>query len=218
MPATACPTRPRAGRTAQALLAALAALALALAVAQPGLYGPEAPSGAAWLRVVNVAAPGGIGVRVADDATVVLPLGGATRYVQVTAGDVLVDVGGEPIVVAVGPETFTTVAATAAGLVVVTDPALRDASRGLLGLMNLTTHEALDLRVPDGGRVVAAVPPLAHAALAVARATSALLVTDGERVLLRLGPHTFERGVAYVVIVFDTADGLAARLLASAAD
>jgi len=218
MPATACPTRPRTGRAAQALLAALAALALSLAVAQPGLYGPEAPSDTAWVRVVNVAAPGGIGVRLADDATVVLPLGGATRYVQVASGDVRVDVGGEPIVVAVEPETFTTVAATAAGLVVVTDPALRDASRGLLGLMNLTTHEALDLRVPDGGRVVAAVPPLAHAALAVARATSALLVTDGERVLLRLEPHTFERGVAYVVIVFDTADGLAARLLASAAD
>jgi hypothetical protein len=208
--------RPTAGR----VLAVVAAFVLALtsAAAQPGLYGPEAPQDAAWVRVLNAAATGGVAVRVADHTTVVLPLGGATHYALVPAGNVRVDVGGVELQVEVAPESFTTVAATVDGPVAIADPVLRDVSRGLLGLMNLTDHETLDLRVPDGTAVVADVPPLTHEALAVARATTGLLVTDGDRTVAMLAPHAFERGVAYVVVVFDVGDGPAATLVASAAE
>lgn len=203
-------------------LGVVAAWALALsfgwAPAQPGLYGPEAPQDAAWVRVFNAAAPGGIAVRVADRTTVVLPLGGATRYARVPAGRVRVDVGGAELQLEVAPESFVTVAATGDGPVPIADPALRDVSRGLLGLMNLTASEALDLRAPDGTPVVAAVPPLTHEALAVASATTGLLVTDGDRTVATLEPHPFERGVAYVVVVYDHGEGPTVALLASAAD
>lgn len=189
-----------------------------MAAAQPGLYGPEAPQDAAWVRVVNVVAAGGIAVRVADQATVVLPAGGATRYVNVPAGQVRIDVGGTELLHTALPESFTTIAATVDGPVPITDPPLRDVSRGLLGLMNLTGREALDLRAPDGTPVVAAVPPLAHQALAIARATTGLLVTDGDLTIASLEPQPFERGVAYVVVVYDLGEGPVATLVASTAD
>jgi hypothetical protein len=213
-------TTPRQGSTPSrrpALLAASLLLAWASVAAQPGLYGPEAPADAAWVRVVNAAAPGGMAVRVADAATVVLAWGGATRYWQVGPGSVTVDVGGSQFDLEVGPESFTTVAATQAGPVVVADPALRDASRGLLGLLNLTDRP-LTLRVPDGTVVVGDVPPGGHDALAVAAATTGLLITDGDEVLLRLEPRAFERGVAHAVVVFVGPDRLHAEVVSTVAD
>ena len=160
---------PRSRLTATLAIAAL--LACGAAAAQPGLYGPEAPGDAAWVRVVNAAAQGGMAVRVADAATVVLRWGGATRYWQVAPGRVTVDVGGMQLDVDVGPESFTTVAATPGGPVTVADPALRDVSRGLLGLLNLTDRP-LTLRAPDGTVVVGEVPPGGHDALVVSHATT----------------------------------------------
>ncbi|MBW6454373.1 MAG: alginate O-acetyltransferase AlgF [Trueperaceae bacterium] len=214
--ARASRARPAAGLGA--LAACALALILASAAAQPGLYGPEAPQDAAWVRVLNAVASGGVAVRVADHTTVVLPLGGATRYARVPAGRVRVDVGGEELQLEVHQESFTTVAATVDGPVAIADPALRDVSRGLLGLMNLTGLEALDLRAPDGTPVVAGVPRLTHQALAVARATTGLVVTAGGDTVVTLEPQAFERGVAYAVAVFDLGDGPVAALLATAAE
>jgi hypothetical protein len=185
--------------------------------AQPGLYGPEAPADAAWVRVVNAAAPGGMAVRVADAAAVVLPWGGASRYWQVKPGRVTVDVGGTQFDLEVGPESFTTIAATPDGPLAVADPALRDASRGLLGLLNLTDRK-LTLRVPDGTAVVADVPPGSHDALAVAQATTGLLITDGDEVLARLEPREFARGIAHAVVVFVGPEGLRAEVVSTVAD
>lgn len=201
-----------------AVLALAALLTWTTSLAQGGLYGPEAPLDAAWVRVVNAASAGGMAVRVADAPTLVLPLGGATRYIQVAPGEVDLDVGGTHLVIEVGPESFTTVAATPDDIVVIEDPALRDASRGLLGLLNLTDRPALTLRVPDGTVVVGDVPAGGHDALPVAQATTALVITDGDEVLERIEAQAFSRGVAYVVIVFDGPDGLRAELLSTGAD
>ena len=202
-------------------LAALAALVLGAAQvgsAQGGLYGPEAPVDAAWVRVVNADAVGGVGVRIADGGTRVLALFDATRYALVDPGPVRLDVGGDVVTLEVGPESFTTVAATAGGPVVVPDPALRDISRGLLGLVNLTDRAGLDLQVPDGPTVVAAVPPGAHDAIAVAEATTELVVADGGVAVARLEARTFERGVAYAVVAVETVDGLVAFVLTAASE
>ena len=191
---------------------------VALAQAQPDLYGPEAPADVGWVRVVNGAVPGGVAVRVGDAQTVVLGLGDATRYARIDGGSVEIDVGGERTVVDVEPEDFLSVAATSTGVVVVRDPGLRDVSRGLLGLLNLTDRPALDLRVPDGNAVVSGVPPAAHDALAVAEATTALLITAGDEVLARLEPQTYERGVAYTVVVTETDAGVEAFLLRASSE
>ncbi len=190
----------------------------ALGHAQPDLYGPEAPADVGWVRVVNGAVAGGVAVRVGEAQTIVLGLGDATRYARVEGGRVMVDVGGERVEVEVEPEAFLSVATTPTGVVVVRDPGLRDVSRGLLGLLNLTDRPALDLRVPDGNPVVAGVPPAAHDALAVAGATTALLVTAGDEVLARLEPQTFERGVAYTVVVTETGADVEAFVLRASSE
>jgi alginate O-acetyltransferase complex protein AlgF len=197
---------------------AAALLLWGVAAAQPGLYGPEAPSGAAWVRIVNAAAPGGIAVRVGDGATVVVPYGHATRYHQVPPGAVALDLGGTHLDLEVEPASFTTVAITPAGPATIVDPALRDVSRGLLGLLNLTDRPLLDLRVPDGTTVVADVGPGTHEALVVAQASTELLVTEGDRVVARIPERLYARGVAYAVVVVDTPDGPLARVVSSAAD
>ena len=199
-------------------LAVVALFACAAAWGQPGLYGPEAPLDAAWVRILNAEAPGGMAMRVGDAATVVVALGAATRYVQVAPGAVRLDVGGVAVRIEVEPESFTTVSATRAGPIVVPDPVLRDISRGLLGLMNLTDRAALDLRAPDGTPVVEGVSPGEHRAFAVTAATTELLVTAGGESIARLAERTYERGVAYAYVVFDVGEGPVVRLLSSAAD
>jgi alginate O-acetyltransferase complex protein AlgF len=212
------PLRPRRRRALALALPVLLTLASLIGSAQGGLYGPEAPVDAAWVRVVNAGADGGVAVRIADGGARVLALHEATRYALVAPGQVLVDVGGDAVTLDVGPESFTTVAATQGGVVVVADPALRDISRGLLGLANLTDRAGLDLQVPDGPSVVAAVPPGMHDAIAVAEATTELVVVDDGAVVARLEVRTFERGVAYVVVAVETADGVVAFVLTAAGE
>lgn len=208
---------PRPHRHAALALLALF-VSLSIGTAHAGLYGPEAPVDAAWVRVVNVGADGGIAVQIADGSAQVLALHHATRYTLVDPGPVRVDVGGDVQTVEVGPESFTTVVATGDGTVVVADPALRDISRGLLGLLNLTDRAALDLAVPDGAVVVGGVPPGAHEAIAVAEATTELAVVEDGVELARLEARTVERGVAYVVVVVDTAEGVVAFVLTAAGE
>lgn len=208
----------RRGALALALPTLLALASLPLASAQVGstlsdLYGPEAPFDAAWVRVVDAGADGDVAVRIDDGGTQVLTLYQATRYARVDPGPVRVEVGGDVVALEVGPESFTTVAATADGLVVVPDPALRDVSRGLLGLVNLTDRAGLDLQVPDGPVVVGAVPPGAHAAIAVAEASTELVVVADGAVVARLEARSYARGVAYAVVAVDTADGIVAFVL-----
>ena len=208
----------RRGLLALVLPALLAFASLPGAAAQGALYGPEAPLDSAWLRVVNAGAEDGVAVRIADGSAQVLALHQATRYALVEPGAVHVDVGGEVLTVEVGPESFTTIAATRGGVVVVPDPALRDISRGLLGLVNLTDRPALDLQVPDGPIVVGAVPPGVHDAIAVAEATTELVVSEDGTVVARLEARTFERGVAHAVVVVATDDGLLAFVLTAAGE
>lgn len=210
------PPRPR---RRGALALALLTIASLFGSAHGGLYGPEAPLEAAWVRVVNAGADGGVAVRIADGGARVLALHEATRYALVDPGRVLVDVGGDVVTLDVGPESFTTVAATTdGGVVVVADPGLRDISRGLLGLANLTDRAGLDLQVPDGPVVVAAVPPGIHDAIAVAEATTELVVVDDGTVVARLEARAFERGVAYAIVAVETAEGVVAFVLTAAGE
>jgi len=212
----AVPPRRRA-RVAHRRVALALGLA-SLAFAQTNLYGPQAPEDAAWVRAVNAGLSAGVVVRVAGAEPMTLALGEATGYVPVVPGGVLVAIDGVAVALQVDPEGFATVAATAAAPVVVLDPPLRDISRGLLGLLNLTDRPALDLRVPDGPVVVAAVPPGAHDAVAIAQATTALEVAADGVTLASLEPHAFARGVAYAVLVVETEDGVAAYLLIAAGE
>lgn len=208
-------------RTADAVvLGTLAAMVLALvgtAWSQEDLYGPQAPVDVAYVRAVNVLDEGGLAVRVADGELEVLGFAGATAYVAVAPGPVRLDLGGEETVIDVEIGDFVTVFATREGALTIEDTPLRDASRGMLALYNLTDHESLALVVVDGPIVVEGVGPGTQASVAIAEAEVALSVRGGGETI-DLEVRHFERGVAHAVIVAAGADGLIVAYVASRLD
>lgn len=200
-----------AGACALVALMLLAATLSATAAAQGDLYGPEAPQDVAWIRIVNLASD----ALAADlnGTELAVAFGESSLYVPVEPGARTVTIEGAAVEIEAEPETFHTVVLLPDAAVVVADPALRDISRGLLGLMNLTQLPALTLATPDGAEVVTDVAPGAAAAIAVSPAVTALVVSDGAEILIEVPEHSFERGEAYTILVFEGEDGPAALLL-----
>jgi hypothetical protein len=188
------------------------------ASAQEDLYGPQAPTDVAYVRAVNASERGGLGVRVADGVMEALPFAGATPYVAVPPGPVRLDLGGEEIEVEARVGDFLTVVAGPEGVWVIEDTPLRDASRGMLALYNLSDRASLDLVVVDGPEVVADVAPGEQAAVAIAEAEVALRVRSDEGDEIDLEPRLFERGVAHSVFVVGDPEGLVVGYDASRLD
>ncbi len=165
------------------------------------LYGPQAPADAAWLRVIN-AADLELHASVAN-SEFLLAFTQAGDYLPVDPGQVRVALNGAEHAVDIAAGQFLSVINTPGDIMIIEDPVLRDISRGLLGLLNLTQHPSLSLLTPGGDTVVEGVEPGAAASLAINAATTELEVhADGE-VLGTVPEHAFERGVAYTVAVFD---------------
>jgi hypothetical protein len=198
-----------------------AALWLTLAlptVAQEDLYGPQAPSDVAFVRAVNARDPGGLGVRVGDAELEALAYGGATGYVAVAPGLVRIDLGGEEHEVDVERGTFLTAVAHPGGAWFIEDTPLRDVSRGMLSLYNLTDDPGVDLVVVDGPMVFEAVEPGTHAAVAIAEAEVALRVVGSKGQPVELEALRYERGVAHSLLALPGPEGLVVAYVASRAD
>ncbi len=189
---------------------------VSLVVGQGDLYGPEAPQDVAWVRMINAAA--GTVTGEVDGQQFDIVFGEASAYQTVLPGTTLVTVDGHAVELTAEPESFHTVALTSAGPLVVVDPALRDVSRGLLGLMNLTSLPALTLLTPDGRPVVQDVAPGQAEAVAVSAARTGLQVAAGEEAIASVAEQAFERGVAYTVVVMEADEGLLAVVVTAAAD
>lgn len=194
----------------------LALVLLGMALGQGDLYGPDAPQDVAWVRVIN-AATGTVTAEV-DGQLLGVAFGQASAYLTVQPGTTSVTVDGHAVELSTEPESFHTVALTADGPLAVADPALRDVSRGLLGLMNLTGLPALSLLAPDGTPVIEDVPPGQAEAVAVSPARTGLQVTAGGELLVDVDEHAFERGVAYTVVVMQVEGDPVAVVVSSAAD
>ena len=188
------------------------------ASAQDDLYGPQAPTDVAYVRAVNAAERGGLGVRVADGVMEALPFAGGTAYVAVPPGPVRLDLGGDEIEVTAQVGDFLTVVAGPEGVWIIEDTPLRDASRGMLALYNLSDRASLDLVVIDGPEVVTDLAPGEQAAVAIAEAEVALRVRSDEGDEIDLEPRLYERGVAHAVFVVADDEGLVVGYDASRLD
>jgi hypothetical protein len=220
MPGSSSLTSRRHGALAAVAYAAALSLLLLLAsvLAQEDLYGPQAPVDVAYVRAVNAVDPGGLGVRVADADLVVLPLAGATAYVAVSPGLVRVDLGGETAEIEASLGAFLTVVARPDGVIVIEDVPLRDTTRGILALYNLSEHAWLALEVIDGPSVVERVEPGAQEAVVISEASVALRVVSERGEVIDLEARLLERGVAHAVIVTDGPEGLTVAYAASRLD
>lgn len=192
-------------------------LALLAGMAMAQLYGPEAPQDVAWVRVINAGDSDAITAEIGG-TSLEIAFSEASPYMMVSPGNVSLVVDGEAVELVAEPETFFTVAALEESRVVVAEPGLRDVSRGLLGLMNLTQRPALSLLTPDGIPVVEDVAPGHADAVAVSAARTALDVAAGGEQVAQVAEHAFERGVAYTVVAIEAADGLLVVIATATAD
>lgn len=184
----------------------------ATAFGQGDLYGPEAPADVAWIRVINALGDEPMTARVADtDLKVAFAEGSA--YLAVAPGDHEITVGEHSLTVGAEPESFQTVALLGSGPVVIQETGLRDISRGLLGLMNLTSHDSLTLLTPAGEVVVEDVLPGHASSLAISPASTGLDVSADGAILASVAEQAFELAEAYTVVVLETPDGPVAVVL-----
>lgn len=200
--------------------ALLLAATVAGAAAQSSLYGPDAPSDVAFLRVVN-ASSSAIDVVVPDAAAGELPPGEGSRYVPVPGDEVGFEVrrgeGAEPETATpeVGSEQFATLLVDDEGSRVLTDEVLRDISRGLLTLVN-ATDAPLTLRMADGTTIFEDVGP-EPTSRTIAEAEAILEVVDPASgdLVGSLESRLLERGTAHTILVYDGPEGPAVSYLAA---
>ena len=183
------------------LLAVLLLWGASPAAAQGGLYGPEAPRDVSYLRVINAGTGEVATPVVAGEEWEPLEFGEVSPYRQLPPGEHELSVAGLEIGLTTRPEGFTTVALLEGELVAITDTPLRDISRGLITLYNLTSDRTLSLGTADGAQVVAGVGPRSAGSRVVSQAEVELVVREnGERVA-SLGTRLYRRGEAHGIIV-----------------
>ncbi len=204
--------RNRTWKPVSAVLALTTLLLAAPVLAQGDLYGDQAPADAAWIRIFNLAMAEPLTASL-DGTELAAEYGHASGYLPAEAGTHALGHADSVIELSSEPGTFLTVAFLPDGPVVIEDPALRDISRGLLGLMNLTSRADLALVTEDGDVVVESVGPLEAEAIQVSAAVTALEVMHEGVAIAELGEHSFERGSAYTVVVYDGEAGPVAVLV-----
>ena len=197
-------------------------LALALlsgAFAQPSLYGPDAPSDVAFLRVVN-ASPNAVAAAVGGGTVEELPPGNGTDYTPVPSDEVRFEVrrpeADEPEVVepSVGAEAFVTLLVLEDETRLLEDEVLRDISRGLLVFVN-ATDEPLTLRVEDGSVAFEDVGEEPASRTMAETAVGFDVVDANGDVVGSVERRLFARGVAHTILAFEGPDGPAVSYLAA---
>lgn len=184
--------------------------------AQNNLYGPDTPEDIAWVRVLN-AGTEEVSAWVGGEELTAAPFS-ATAYQPVEPGAGSIEVSGEPVELSPEVGQFLTLALLPSGPQVIIDPALRDVSRGLLGLMNLTARPALSLLTPEGDIVTSDVAPGTAEAVAISPAQTALVVAEGEDVIAEVEPALFDRAQAYTVVVLEGENGVTTLILTASAN
>lgn len=205
-----------------ALLLVSWAMALATAAAQESLYGPEAPSDVAFLRVINASAAPIFANVAGGDERELLP-GEASEYVPAPSSEVRFEVrrgeDAEPEAAApdeVGSEDFVTLLVTEGELRPLEDEVLRDISRGLLAFVNASDTAPLSLRLEDGTVVFEEVgEEPASRTIAEAEAAFEVVDTSSGEVVGRIERRTIERGTAHTILAYDGPEGLAVSYLAA---
>jgi hypothetical protein len=181
-------------------IAIVALLATSVSVGQ-GLYGPDAPRDASYVRLVNAASSEPIVASLGGSDWDPLGFAEISPYRLLQPGEHAGEVAGRELRLTTLPESFTTLVALPDQTLVLEDTPLRDVSRGVLSLYNLTSDATLSLRAGDGTVVLAAVPPRSTAGLAISEAEVELVVYRGEERLASLPRRLYLRGEAHSVVV-----------------
>jgi alginate O-acetyltransferase complex protein AlgF len=183
-----------------ALSLTLLALLAATAAGQ-GLYGPEAPRDTAYLRLINASGQEAVTMTVDGNEWEPLPFAGVTPYRQLAPGEHSLSLFGQDHAFTASPEGFITAVALPERVLLLEDTPLRDISRGLLTLYNLTGAGPLTLRTADGTEVLTDVQVESAESIAISEAEVGLVLYQGGEELEVLEPRLYSRGEAHSLIV-----------------
>lgn len=165
------------------------------------LYGPEAPRDVAYLRFLNARPDTTLSLQAAGTSWEPLSYAAISSYHPLAPGPMELSLEGTPITLDAAPESFHTLIALPDRTLLVEDSPLRDISRGLLTLYNLTDDEVIALRTDDGSEVLSDVEPGSSESLTIAEAEVGLTVHAEDELLTSLEPRLYERGEAHSLIV-----------------
>lgn len=182
-------------------IALLLLASMAWSAGQDDLYGPDAPRDTAYLRFINAHSEEPLEPVVDGSERAPADLGEVTPYGQVQPGRHEVSVGNRTIEFEAQPESFTTIALLGDGHIVFDDTPLRDISRGLLTLYNLTSEGPLSLQTADGSEVFSNVPAGESRSQVIAQAEAEFVVERSGETLMALDALLLERGTAHSLIV-----------------
>jgi alginate O-acetyltransferase complex protein AlgF len=170
------------------------------------LYGVQAPTDAAFVRVFRAVEAGGaleVGARRFDP-----PRGGVTPYRSVLPDIYLLRSGSQELELIPQVRHYYTVALTAAGSIVFEDVEHTDPARAQLVLYNLLPGQKVELKTADGRTpVIAAVGPGEAGRINVNAVPVRLGVFGAAGPLAMLGDPALRRGASYSVFVFPGASG-----------
>lgn len=194
-------------RTGGICLGLLLLLLSAWAASQDGLYGPDAPRDAAWVRLIN-ADPGGgesaeepLALSVSETEWPPVAFAQVAPYRTIAPGQHRAALAGHEFEFSAEAEDFITIVALPGDVLVLHDTPLQDISRGLLTLYNLTDGEPLTLRSRDGSDILADVASRSAESVAISEAEAELeIYRAGER-LASLESRLYRRGEAHSLIV-----------------
>lgn len=181
-------------------LATLMMLLSTTAFAQD-LYGPEAPRDVAYLRFLNARPGATLTLQAPGISLPPLSFAEISSYHPHSPGTTDLSLAGEQVALDAAPESFHTLVALPERVLLLEDTPLRDISRGLLTLYNLTEGEVITLRTADGAAVLSDVEPGSADSLTIAEAEVGLTVHGEEGLLASLEPRLFQRGEAHSLIV-----------------
>lgn len=214
------PTRALRSSALALRLSALALLAGAALAATPApadegnLYGPAAPEGSAFIRVVNASERDDVAARVGPETISDIPAWSASEFVFLPAGSHSLSVGTQSQPVSLKSGRYYTAVADARGIRVVDNERYDNRLKALVILYNFTSRPGLSLKTSDGRTsLIESVSPDAYGTREVNAAKVTLGVFEGGRRIGETPPLHLVRGRA--VSLFVLGDDDAPRLVAS---
>ena len=191
-------------------------LLIGVAAAQDGLYAPEPPANAAFVRIIH-AAPGttSFNSSIGEATYAELEFQSVSPYAVVTEGSYDVSLAGVTSTLEVAAGNFYTVAlvdtGAGASVVALKDPSNTNLAKSLLILYNFSDVAAVDMKTADGAQtVVSGVAPMSVGSIVVNPVAVDLAAFGGSDVIESFSGIALERGAAYSMVVLGGADSMSA--------
>ncbi|MEC9362379.1 MAG: alginate O-acetyltransferase AlgF [Pseudomonadota bacterium] len=191
---------------------ALPVVALILPAAQASaddaaLYGPEAPAGSAFIRVLNAAGQADLSAQAGSVAIDEIPAWSVSAFEYLPAGTVTVSAGAASTQATLQPNRFYTAVVDGQSVRLLDNEGYDNKLKALVILYNLTDAQDLSLRTVDGSTtIVDDVERNAFGTRQVNAARARLSVFAGDRNVGSTDTVTLSRGKAFSVFAVGSAE------------